>query len=193
MKALLSFFCTPWLGLLLDGLDRCQRGCAWLALASRIPLSSSNIILGQVELHGTREIHFGEGAYIYPGLYLETQETGHITLGDQVVISRGVHLVSHCKIEIGAGSMLGEYSSVRDANHQRDPKLSLRHAGFSKAPIIIGKEVWIGRGAIILPGVRIGDGATIAANAVVTRDVAAGATVAGVPAKPLKTAERSPS
>jgi acetyltransferase-like isoleucine patch superfamily enzyme len=49
----------------------------------------------------------------------------------------------------------------------------------------IGRGVWIGRGAAVLAGVRIGDGAVVAANAVVTRDVAAGAVVGGVPARPL--------
>ncbi|WP_373975556.1 DapH/DapD/GlmU-related protein [Chitinibacter sp. SCUT-21] len=191
MKRLLYWLCAPWLGSLLDGCTRIGRAWAWLCLACRVPLPTNNIILGRVELHGTREIHFGQDAYIYPDLYLETQKTGSITLGDRVVLSRGVHLVSHCRIQIGAGSMLGEYSSVRDANHQRQPHLALRDAGFTSAPIVIGKEVWIGRGAIILPGVHIGDGATIAANAVVNRDVAAGTIVGGIPAKTLKISERA--
>lgn len=52
-------------------------------------------------------------------------------------------------------------------------------------PITIGRDVWIGGGALILPGVRIGDGAVIGAGSVVTRDVPAGVTVAGNPARPL--------
>jgi acetyltransferase-like isoleucine patch superfamily enzyme len=176
---------------LLDAFAQVQRGIAWLRLACRIPLDPSNVILGSVELHGSRQIQFGLRALIYPGLYLETQASGSITLGDGIVISRGVHLVSHCQISIGAGSMLGEYSSVRDANHRRQASIPLREAGFTAAPIIIGKEVWIGRGAIILPGVCIGDGATIAANAVVTHDVLAGTTVGGVPAKPLRSAKEN--
>jgi acetyltransferase-like isoleucine patch superfamily enzyme len=185
MKRLLYRCCSPWLGQLLDALASYQRGMAWFCLACRIPLDPSNVILGAVELQGSRTIHFGLGAFIYPGLYLETQGSGSITLGDDVVISRGVHLVSHCQISIGSGSMLGEYSSVRDANHRRHPSIPLRDAGYNCAPIRIGKEVWIGRGVIILPGVCIGDGATIAANAVVTRDVPSGATFGGIPAKPL--------
>jgi acetyltransferase-like isoleucine patch superfamily enzyme len=51
------------------------------------------------------------------------------------------------------------------------------------APVDIGDDVWIGRGALVLPGVTIGDGAVVAAGAVVTKDVPAGSVVAGVPAK----------
>ena len=86
--------------------------------------------------------------------------------------------------------MVGEYASLRDANHTREPGTTLRDSPHIARPIVLGQEVWIGRGAVVLNGVTIGDHATIGANAVVTRDVAAGATVGGVPAKPLQ--KRSP-
>ena len=60
----------------------------------------------------------------------------------------------------------------------------------SKGPVIIGNDVWIGDKATILPGVTIGDGAVIAANAVVTKDVPAYSVVAGNPAKIVKQAEK---
>jgi acetyltransferase-like isoleucine patch superfamily enzyme len=89
--------------------------------------------------------------------------------------------------------MIGEYTSIRDVNHDRVPGEKLRDSGFVGSAIEIGNEVWLGRGVTVLSGVKIGDGATVGANAVVTRDVPAGAIVAGVPARPIGTARSSES
>ena len=159
---------------------------AALAAQIRFPLPASVVVLGSTHVYGTRAIRFGENALLYPDLHLETQEAATIALGDGVVLSRGVHLVAMAEIVIGRGTMIGEYTSVRDANHQRVQGVTIRDAGHTAKPIHIGNEVWIGRGVTILCGVTIGDGATVGANAVVTRDVAAGTVVAGVPAVPIR-------
>lgn len=149
------------------------------------PIDSSNVIMGSIELHGTRNIRFGRNALIYPSVYLETQDGGVITLGDGVVLSRGVHIVAFERVTLGDGCMVGEYASLRDANHKLDD-LSIRDAGHVRASIDIGRNVWIGRGAAVLKGVSIGAGSVIGANAVVTKAVAAQQVVGGVPAKALR-------
>ncbi len=152
-------------------------------LQQRLP--ASVVVLGRSRVFGTADVRFGENTLLYPDLHLETQGSAHIELGAGVVVSRGVHLVAMHGIVIGEGSMIGEYTSIRDANHARQPGTPLRDAGHTARPIHIGREVWIGRGVAILAGVRIGDYATIGANAVVTRDIPPYSTAVGIPAKPL--------
>jgi acetyltransferase-like isoleucine patch superfamily enzyme len=163
-----------------------RRAWAHARFASCIgpPLDTSVVILGVPEVHGTGRIETGRNLFLYRELYFETQEEGSISIGDNVVISRGAHLVSFASIRIGAGSLIGEYTSVRDANH-RLGRGAVRDSGHTASRIEIGRNVWIGRGVTVLGGVSIGDDAVVGANAVVTRDVAPGAIVAGVPARPL--------
>jgi acetyltransferase-like isoleucine patch superfamily enzyme len=158
---------------------------ARLAACITSKLDVSVVVQGSVEVQGSGEIEFGKNLFLYPGIYLETRGTGHISVGDDVVISRGVHIVSHAEIIIGDGAGIGEYTSIRDANHARGDGSSVRESTYHGKPIRIGRNAWIGRGATILPGVTIGDDAVVGANAVVTRDVPASCTVAGVPAHPL--------
>ena len=150
------------------------------------PVDVSVVVLGAPEVQGTGRIRLGRNLYLYRDLHIETQGEGEIAIGSDVVISRGAHLVAFSRIEVGAGSMIGEYASIRDANHRFGCGESLRQSGHTAKPIRSGANVWIGRGVTVLGGVSIGDRAVVGANAVVTRDVAAGSVVAGVPAHPLR-------
>jgi acetyltransferase-like isoleucine patch superfamily enzyme len=164
---------------------------ASLAAALDEELPASVIVLGKIWVYGSRHVRIGENVLLYPGLHLETQGSARIELEDNVVISRGAHVVAMAGVAIGRGTLIGEYTSIRDANHARDDKRQIRDSGYSAKPITIGREVWIGRGVTILGGVTIGDKATIGANAVVTRDIAEGVTAVGVPAMPISTRRRS--
>lgn len=108
----------------------------------------------------------------------------NIHLGDHVFLNSGCVILDTAPVVIGARSMLGPQVQVYCAHHHKDR--ALRRAGLERArPVTIGEDVWIGGGAIILPGCRIGDGAIIGAGAVVTRDVAVAVTVVGNPARPI--------
>jgi acetyltransferase-like isoleucine patch superfamily enzyme len=158
---------------------------ALLAATLNEQLPASVIVLGRVSIHGSGRIRIGENVLLYPDVHLETQGNARIEVGDGVVISRGTHIVAVAGVIIGKGSMIGEYTSIRDANHTRDPDRPIRDSGYIAEPIEIGQEVWLGRGVAVLGGVQIGDKATVGANAVVTRDVPEGVTAVGIPAMPI--------
>ena len=158
---------------------------ASLSADLKTDLPASAVVLGKVSVFGTRNIRFGENVLLYPDLHLETQGDASIELGDDVVLSRGVHIVAMAGVTVGKGSMIGEYTSIRDANHGRDPGRSIRESTHTAKRIVLGEQVWVGRGVAVLGGVTVGDKATVGANAVVTKDVPAGQTVAGVPAAPI--------
>ena len=187
LKSTLAALLWPF-AVLCDTLGcRLQRLWAFTRLKANLNgLDDSVVVLGTPELHGTRQITMGCNLYLYRDLYLETRSGGAINLGNDVVLSRGVHIVAFAGISVGDGTMIGEYSSLRDANHCFGPGIEMRRAGHRASAIVIGRNVWIGRGVTVLPGVNIGDGAVVGANAVVTRDVIPGAVVAGVPARELR-------
>lgn len=169
-------------------LDAVRRLWAFTRLNSALggKVDTSVVVLNMPELHGTRQITLGKNLYLYRDLYWETQENGRITIGNDVVLSRGVHLVAFTDIIVEDGVMIGEYSSIRDANHQIIAGSSVRHTGHTGKPIHICRNAWLGRGVTILGGVTIGEGAVIGANAVVTKNIPAGAVAVGIPAKVIK-------
>ncbi|MBT9098311.1 acyltransferase [Methylovulum psychrotolerans] len=174
---------------LTNKLEACSRLWASARFNSALHgnLHPSVVVLGTPELHGTKNIVLGKNLYLYRDLYLETQEAGQIAMGDEVVLSRGVHLVAFAAITLEDGVMIGEYSSLRDANHRIISDGSMRHSGHVGQPIVVRRNAWIGRGVTILGGVTIGEGAVIGANAVVTKDIPAGAVAVGIPARVIKT------
>ncbi|WP_417719224.1 sugar O-acetyltransferase [Salipiger sp.] len=115
----------------------------------------------------------------------------NIHLGEGVFLNYGCVLLDVCPIRIGAGTQIGPMVQILTADHPRDP--AIRAQGLENGrPVSIGRNVWIGGGALLLPGVTIGDDAVVGAGAVVTRDVAPGITVGGNPARPLATRHERP-
>lgn len=106
----------------------------------------------------------------------------NIFLGDGVFLNFNCVILDVTTVTIGAGTQIGPGVQILTADHPRDPAERASGWEFGR-PVTIGANVWIGGGAILLPGVTVGDDALIGAGSIVTRDVAAGATVAGNPAR----------
>ena len=118
---------------------------------------------------------------LFPPFYSDCGK--NITIGKNVFINSGCRFQDQGGITIGDGALIGHNVVLATLNHDFSPK---KRSTMHPAPIIIGKNVWIGANATVVPGVKIGDGAIIAAGAVVTKDVPKNAIAAGVPAKVIK-------
>lgn len=107
----------------------------------------------------------------------------NIHLGKNVFINADCKFQDQGGIYIGDDTLIGHNVVLATLNHEENPE---NRGNLIAAPIKIGNKVWIGSNATILPGVTVGDGAIIAAGAVVTKNVEAMTVVAGVPAKLIK-------
>jgi maltose O-acetyltransferase len=106
----------------------------------------------------------------------------NITLGADVFLNFNCVLLDVTPITIGDRTQIGPFTQIYAADHPRDHATRRAHLENGR-PVHIGANVWIGGGAIILPGITIGDDAIVGAGAIVTHDVPAGATVVGNPAR----------
>ena len=156
---------------------------------------SSSLLATVVNLLSAQHISIGDHSSIMRHCVLETCPNAglnpQLKIGDNVSLGEYSHITCARKVIIGNGVLTGRFVLITDNSHGSSlteeiaipPLVRPVH---SKGAIIIGDKVWIGDKATILPNVTIGEGAIVAANAVVTKDVPAYAVVAGCPAKVVK-------
>lgn len=158
-----------------------------------------NSLLG---LHSTiikpQYINVGKNSSICNGVELSCSETldsvgnlPNLTIGDHVSIGEYSHITCANQLIIGNGVLTGKRILITDNAHGASTRKIMEMAPMlrpviSNGPVIIEDHVWIGEMACIMPNVRIGKGAIIAANSVVTKDVPAYSIAAGIPAKIIK-------
>ena len=118
---------------------------------------------------------------LFPPFYTEYGK--NIRVGRRVFLNSGCCFQDQGGIVIGDGTLVGHQVVLATLNHHEEPA---RRQQLRSAPIVIGKNVWIGAHATVLPGVTIGDGAIVAAGAVVVRDVPENTVVGGVPARVIR-------
>ncbi|XUB37738.1 hypothetical protein IGI41_002758 [Enterococcus sp. DIV0876] len=162
-----------------------QTMTAFSAEARKITMDINNTYHTQAELRVLFSELIGKPVdptfQLFPPFYTDFGK--NITLGKNVFINAGCQFQDQGGIDIGDDTLIGHNVVLATLNHGIDPK---ERKSLYPASIKIGKNVWIGAHATILPGVTIGENAVIAAGAVVQKDVAKNTVVGGVPAKLLK-------
>jgi acetyltransferase-like isoleucine patch superfamily enzyme len=160
----------------------CKLGpSAWCAndgRAEKIALGDRVVCRGIVrrEPFGDGLIRIGDDVYIGDDCILSCSEL--VEIGEATLLGHGVQIFDNNSHPLDAEQRFADWQSVRDGGGDR------HH--IESAPVRIGTRCWIGFGAIILRGVTLGPGSVVGAASVVTSDVAAGAVVAGNPAREIR-------
>lgn len=168
-----------------------------------------------VELNNLRHISFGANVILDDYVEIQGLSTGGVCLGNNVSLGRGClvrptgnyggrvgqglsmgdgssmgpfgYIGCSGRVTIGCNVMMGPRVSIFAENHiTRDVNRPIRDQGVYWDPVVIEDDVWLGSNSVVLPGVRVGQGAVVASGAVVTRDVEPFTVVGGVPARLLR-------
>ena len=124
----------------------------------------------------------GESVWMQPPFFCDYGS--NIELGERVFFNYNCVVLDVCRVRIGDFTLFGPGAQILTPLHPLDPELRRREE-FGK-PVEIGSDVWVGGGALILPGVRIGSRSVIGAGSVVTRDVPEGVLAAGNPCRVIR-------
>lgn len=122
---------------------------------------------------------FGTNSFIYPFVAIHSSRL--VFVGNQVNIAEFVHIWGAGRVEIGDNTIIASHTVISSQTHDKYAPI-FRESNIFK-PVKIGKNCWIGSHAVILPGVKIGDGSIIGAGAIVTHNIPPRSIAVGVPAK----------
>lgn len=178
-------------------LDRCR--LAFFLLRTKLIDRKIRLIRFPIILRGTKYIDFGSGLTtgywcrfeVFP---FDNCERKRIIFGNDIQLNDFVHICALDKVEIGDGCLFASHIYISDNSHGRysggfnesNPQEQPDHREYITAPVKIGKNVWLGEGVIVMPGVSIGDGVVIGAHSVVCNDIPKASIAVGVPAKVIK-------
>ncbi|EST22747.1 hypothetical protein N566_26425 [Streptomycetaceae bacterium MP113-05] len=157
--------------------------------------TGSRLAFPQATVFGTPWIEIGDHCIIgqevtltagmMPGLDLGDDTV--LTLGNGVVVGRGSHLVADTSVTLGDDVFCGPYVYITSTNHSYDdPGEPVGRQWPRTAPVEIGPGSWLGAGAVVLPGARLGRNVVVAAGSVVRGEVPDHAVVAGAPARVVR-------
>ena len=138
----------------------------------------------RAELLGKMLAEAGENCYIEPPFHANFGG-GHVHFGNNVYANFNLTVVDDAHVYVGDDVQIGPNVTIATAGHPISPRLRERVYQYN-VPVHIGRNCWIGAGAVILPGVTIGDHSVIGAGSVVTKDIPAGVVAVGNPCRVLR-------
>ena len=173
---------------------------AWFLLRTKLIDRNIRLLRFPCVIRGKQFINFGKQLTTGYWCRFEVFPTNNDTrkrliLGNNIQMNDFVHICALDHVEIGDGCLLASHVYISDNSHGRysgnsldtSPDIAPDHREYITAPVKIGKNVWLGEGVIVLPGVTIEDGCVIGAHSIVNKDIPSASIAVGSPAKVVKT------
>jgi len=164
----------------------------WLTAAGRRWETDGPLFLGkrlEIQIGRRGTIRFGRFVWVGDGTKIRCHE-GEVIIGDKTVLGQECTVSAYQRVRIGEQCVIADRAMFIDFDHGMvEVERPVRVQGIYKRDVEVGSNVWIGYGACVLRGVRVGDNAVIGTNSVVTRDVPANAVVGGIPARIIRMRE----
>jgi acetyltransferase-like isoleucine patch superfamily enzyme len=143
----------------------------------------------ELQISPRGEIRFGRFVWVGDGTKIRCHE-GEVEIGAKTVLGQECTISAYRHVRIGEQCVIADRAMFIDFDHGVvDVEVPIRKQGIYMRDVDVGSNVWVGYGACILRGVRVGDNAIVGTNSVVTKDVPANAVVGGVPARVLRMRE----
>jgi acetyltransferase-like isoleucine patch superfamily enzyme len=171
--------------------------CSLLFAGAFHRFGSRSVICLPARLGGEAAIEIGNQVYLGAGCWIDVMDFDPaknrpvISIGDSTSISGDCTITAVSRVSIGRGVLIARFVHISDHSHARTSReVPIKDQGITQvAAITIGDGTWIGHGAVICPGVKIGKNAVIGANSVVRQDVPDFCVAAGVPAQIIRRPE----
>lgn len=176
-------------GLRADGIPRCI-----VDPGSRVSIGKEVELRKGVEIrcHGNSSIEIGDGCRIDRGVRILASNNAKIRIGSGTRIGLYSVFNGGDSINIGRDVLISGFVYLQTSQHRfSDRNRAIRDQGYYHAPLSIDDGAWVAAHVVVMPGVKIGSGAVIGSNAVVTKSVDSFAVVGGVPAKPIGVSDLS--
>lgn len=160
-----------------------------LTRAGRRWRTSGPLFLGrrlEIEIARAGEVRFGRFVWVGDGTKIRCHE-GVVEIGDKTVMGQECTISAYQRVRIGAQCVIADRAMFIDFDHGIvEVERPIRQQGIYKRDVEVGSNVWVGYGACVLRGVRVGDNSVLGTNSVVTHSVPANSVAAGIPARVLR-------